>query len=195
MSLEIVRHVRSRSREDEKKDFLRFALANNDLRSALYTCDYFIALITNQNLKTVPLELSQAFIPAIILSYCRPFSGGSIGELPGKWTKFADETLRKTHHEMVSWRHNHYAHSDPNVHSVSIIPDGFLPKEIGTKPPQIAYTINDAFPPAESVFRYRAVIADLQPRIEEEVYRLLNHLYAGLELPKGVFKLKFNEGL
>ena len=53
---------RTRSRRKEKLDFYRLALADKDIRTALYTCDAFIELIGKWRGPKLPYEVSEAFL-------------------------------------------------------------------------------------------------------------------------------------
>ncbi len=178
--------------------FCKLALANKDVETALLTCNTFIQVIMQWKGKMLPLEIAEAFIATIIVSYSRPFvqtSNSFPGELPKSWHKFADKRLEAIHKEMLEHRHSLFAHTDPTIHKISIVPDGCLPKNLGPKPPQIAYIINGVQIPPQNVVRFKAVCEDLQQRLEVETQKLLYELYEGLELPRRKFTLKYDEGL
>ena len=96
---------------------------------------------------------------------------------------------------MLKNRHSLFAHADAAIHRMTIIPDGCLPKSIGSKPPQTAYKIRGFLLRPETVVRYRAVCADLQQRLEKASQQALADLYRGMELPNREFLLRFDDGL
>lgn len=196
--MSIVIHHRSKSRRDLKVAFCKLALADKDVRTALYTCDALIGLIMQWKGKVLPFEVAEAFISTIIVAYSRPFvqtSNSFPGKLPKKWHKFSTSEFQATHGEMLGHRHSLFAHTDPDVHKVTILPEGCLPKGIGPKPPQVAYSIDALQIPPHNVIRYRAVCADLQARLEAESQRILAELYGGMELPGRKFPLRYDDGL
>ena len=137
---------RTRSRKKQKLDFYRLALGDKDIRTALYTCDAFIELIRKWQGPKLPYEVSEAFFAAILVSYSRPFTENNFpGLLPKQWRRFAGKELQETHDEMLKNRHSLFAHTDAEIHRMTIIPDGCLPKSIGPKPPQTAYMIRAEF--------------------------------------------------
>jgi hypothetical protein len=187
---------RTRSRKKQKLDFYRLALADKDIRTALYTCDAFIELIRRWQEPKLPYEVSEAFFAAILVSYSRPFTENNFpGVLPKRWRRFAGKALQGTHDEMLKNRHSLFAHTDAEIHRMTIIPDGCLPKSIGPKPPQTAYMIRGVVLQPESVVRYRAVCADPQERLEKASQQALADLYGGMELPNREFSMRFDDGL
>lgn len=181
-----------------KVEFCKLVLADKDVRTALYTCDALIELIMDWKGKVLPFEVAEAFIATIVVSYSRPFvqaSNSFPGGLPKKWHKFPTPELRDIHKEMLTHRHSLFAHTDPDVHRITILPDGCLPRGVGPKPPQTAYSIDGIQIPPQNVVRYRAVCVDLQKRLEEESQKILAKLYGGMELPRRNFLLRYDDGL
>jgi hypothetical protein len=186
----------SMDREKLKREFQKLALADKNIRTALYTCNAFIELIMKWEEKALPFEVADAFIGAIVMAYSCPFTDNNgIGTLLRKWREFDSLELKQTHEEILRLRNDKFAHTDTDVHEITIIPNGCLPTDIGPKPPQVAYKISGLLIPPQNVTRYRTVCFDLQSRLEKEAQKALAALYEGMELPTRSFPLRFTVGL
>jgi hypothetical protein len=187
---------RSRPRSKRKLDLYRLALADKDVRAALYACNAFLDLIHNWTEQTISYPVSDAFISSIVTCYARPFTFNDFpGVLPKPWRKFSDPRLQNAHHEMVTLRHELFAHSDPTIHTMQIIPAGCYMAGVGRNAPRTSYLIRSQLIPPPRVVGFRDTCADLQGRLEKAISELVDELYDGMDLPQRAFPFRFNEGL
>jgi hypothetical protein len=184
------------SRIRKKREFYQLALADTDIRTAINVADDFIKLLKDWRKPKLPYHLSEAFVAYIVVSYSRPFirtRRSRVSPLPPRWSQFDNRRLQETHDLMVRVRHTLFAHSDPSLRMMSIIPAGVLMK-IGRPAPKISYMLTSQILPPTEVGNLRATCVDLQQRLEVRVKQLLDEIYGGMELPRREFSLRFDDG-
>lgn len=187
---------RSRPRSKRKLDLYRLALADKDVRAALYACNAFLDLIHGWTGETIPYPTSDAFISSIVTCYARPFTSNDFpGVLPKQWRKFSDQQHQEAHREMIRLRHELFAHSDPTIHTMQIIPAGCYMRGVDRNAPRTSYQIRSQLIPPPRVVGFRDTCVELQARFEKAISEMLDELYDGMDLPKRAFPFRFNEGL
>ena len=191
-----VNSKRSRTRKQLKHDLYRLALADESIRYASAACDLVAKVIIEWKGKTLPFISGDCLMASIAVFYARPFTYNDFpGILPKKWTRFSTPALQRAHEEMIECRHEIFAHCDPKIHTMSIIPAGVIFPKMSHTFPHISYTINSyTIPPTRVVFWHRTC-KDLQKRLEAASFEMLETLYGTLDLPQRQFPLRFNNGL
>jgi hypothetical protein len=185
---------RCRPRNKRKLDLYRLALADKDARAALYACNSFLDMIHTRREETIPFPVSDAFISSIVTCYARPFTINDFpGVLPKQWSKFSGQRLQAAHREMLRLRHELFAHSDPTIHKMRIIPAGVGMRRIGRNAPKTSYLIQSELIPPWRVVGFRDACVDLQARLEKSISELLDELYGGMDLPKAEFSLRLDD--
>ena len=184
-------------RSQRKKDLYRLLLARSDIGAANTACQLFLRTVSD--LKD---ELYYPLFTAIVVCYARPFTANEpFGALPRKWAKFSDARSQSLHDDLLRARHELVAHSDATVRTAKIIPpDSFVGylgdekrelrsgKRIGTETSYYLFQI-------PRIRQIPTITLDLTRRLNAEIDTLVDDLYGGMELPRGKFRLRIDEGL
>ena len=83
----------------------------------------------------------------------------------------------------------------PSLRKLTIIPAGVFTKEMGRAAPRTSYMMTAQTVPPTAVGELRATCVDLQGRLQARLTELIDELYGGMDLPHGVFGLRFDDGL
>lgn len=98
----------------------RLILAQRDFQSALRAVELVLERVKSQNDPLFePLE------HAAVICYARPFCGGrSFKRIPGRYDVFDDPARKQMHDYLITHRHEIVAHTNQQVHIVSMVPAG-----------------------------------------------------------------------
>jgi hypothetical protein len=188
---------KAHSRARKKREFYQLALADTDVRTAINVADDFIDLLNEWRRPKLPYHLSEAFVAYIAVSYSRPFvqtRRSSVPVLPPRWGQFADKRLQRTHDLILRVRHELFAHTDPSLRKLMIIPAGVFMKEIGRIAPRTSYMMTAQTLPPTAIGELRVTCVDLQTRLQARLNELLDDLYGGMEMPQRKFPFRFDDG-
>lgn len=99
--------VVAKSRRQMKRHLYRLAVARNDFYHAAEACQTIVRMrLSFDDPLYFPLQ------EGAVIAYSRPFSGGQIGTLPAKYSKFENPRHRSHHKELLELRNTLVAHSD-----------------------------------------------------------------------------------
>jgi|GEM_PF-756131 len=189
---------RACARSKKKQEFYQIALAELDVRTAIGVADDFIELMKDWPPKRpLPYHLSEAFVAHIAVSYSRPFVESRrsfIRPLPRHWSRFKNAELKRIHDLMISVRHTLFAHTDPTLVKVRIVPPGVKMPTLGI-PTLTSWTVNRQTLPPHAIGELRATCVHVHARLEWRIHELMEELYGGMELPQKMFPIRFDEGL
>jgi len=172
------------------------ALADQSLRYAVAACEFAVKVIMDWEGESIPFMAGDSLLASIALFYARPFTHNEFpGVLPKKWARYSNQKMQKAHHEMIACRHEIFAHSDPTVHKMNIIPAGVPLKQLNRDASHITYTVDSYSIPPSRIATWHETCTDLQGRLQEACFEMIEELYGSLELPKRQFPLRFNDGL
>lgn len=183
-------------RSMRKQALYKIVVAVSDVASALEAC---------RMLRSLPggmknYGLYDALSCAMIVCYARPFKRSKpLGKLPDEWGAFSRSELQDAHEDLIDARDRFIAHSDMAVRKVSICGPGTRAGQadlfIGRDPGEIGVVISTQRFGPERLEVIEATIFDLGVRLEAAKQHALDELYGGMDLPRGAFELRFNEGL
>lgn len=154
-------------------------------------------------------ERHPAYVPlmtAICVQYARPFTANEgMGALPAKYARFSDPALQQTHDNLISSRHELYAHSDLSrevldpttgksepLHQLLVtsrhdnVPEGT----------QISYFVgvSELNLRMVNIPAIMAVCQDIQARLNQEIKSLKALFFATQPvLPPGIHKFPLND--
>lgn len=182
------------SRSRLKRNLYQLLIARSDIHAALEACKLFAELV-----KKLGDDLHYPLFAAIVVCYARPFTANDpFGPLPEKWARFANAKHHDVHNRLMAARHEMIAHSDIKVREAKIIPTGysagtwkgkeFKNERVGAQTDYYLY-------PVDFVPLVRETAIDLYRRVNEEIEKLVDELYGGMDLPARPFPIKFDEGL
>jgi hypothetical protein len=183
-------------RSTQKQALYQIVVAVSDVGSALEAC---------RMLRTLPggikdFRLYDALSCAMIVCYARPFKKSKpLGRLPDEWSKFARSEFQDAHDDLVDARDRFIAHSDMTIRQVSICGPGTRAGQtelfLGRDPGDIGVSISTQQFGPERLEVIEATILDLGTRLDATKQHALDELYGGMDLPRGAFELRFDEGL
>ena len=175
-----------------KRELHKLVVARSDVNAARHACEVLLTRI-----KDLGDDLYMPLLYAAAISYGRPFSDNRpIGPLPGRWRRFDDPRLQKTHDDLLETRNKLVAHSDPAERTVDIYPPGAPLGKTGLVSGGVSVSIR--LGGVFTIARFQDVYdtcMDLGGRLNDEVQALLQELYGNRELPKTDFPLTFDDGL
>lgn len=186
----------TKPRSTRKQALYKIAVAVSDVGAALEACRMLRTLPGGMN----NFRLYDALSCAMIVCYARPFKRSKpLGKLPDEWTKFSRSDFQDAHDDLIDARDRFIAHSDMSIRQVSICGPGTRAGQtelfIGRDPGDIGVAISTQCFGPERLEVIEATIFDLGVRLEEAKQQALDELYGGMDLPRGAFKLRFDEGL
>jgi hypothetical protein len=184
--------------------FQRLVLAHSDIDSAYRTCELFgekVALAEKHNYEPTAgfsNPLYSPLVEAIVISYARPFTDNrGIGILPKKWSQFPDARLLQAHQMILRYRNQLVAHSDQEVRRIQIMPPNGsrFPNRKGYTALGPGFTVRGFGIRLSQVEVFYKLCGYQGQRLWNDVEKLLDELYGGMELPHREFDLKITEGL
>ena len=136
---------------------------------------------------------------ATVVCYARPFTHNEpYGPLPEKWHHFEDNTHQKVHDALLKDRHELIAHSDLTRRKASVIPPGYSMGEWEgqrVSSEEVSVSVNIIGYKIDFFKEVLLTARNLNDHLTEEIHRLTEVLYGGMELPRAPFRLKIDEGL
>lgn len=182
------------SRAQKKKNLYKLLVARSDIHAAHAACELFLKTITD-----LSDDLYYPLFTAIVVCYARPFTNNKpYGSLPDKWGRFIDPDQQKLHDSLIKTRHEIVAHSDLSVLKAMIVPPGILIgrlKERELRSAKIGAQTNYYLFHIPQIREIPILTADLGKRVNAEIKIALEELYGGMELPRGKFLLRIDDGL
>jgi hypothetical protein len=95
---------------------LTLALAETDIRSAWQMSGM---LLERPSARALLDGEREAFVAAIVSTYCRPFMKGN-AKLPREWPGFTRSDWQARHDKLLDERRRHIGHSDPDVRRLTL---------------------------------------------------------------------------
>jgi hypothetical protein len=182
------------TRAQQKKDLHKLLIARSDIHAAHSACNLFLKTV-----KSLSDELYNPLFTAIVVCYARPFTDNKpYGALPKKWSQFEDPKHRELHDDLIKARRELVAHSDVSARKAKITPPGvvvgmldgkeFRSAKIGVETTYYLFTI-------PRILDIPPLTAYLGQQLGDEIERVLDELYDGMELPNATFPLRMDNGL
>lgn len=188
------------ARSEQKRELHKLMLAQCDIDGARKTCEHLLTLIGSHTSAVtgshagVDHPLYYPLMEAIVISYARPFvNNDRLGQLKKHWATFSNKRFQTTHVRILAARNELVAHSDPFVRQVKIVPPGA--KRFDNKSKKVGFAINRYMFTLSEIVVLRDAALDVSTRLLAEVERLLDELYADMDLPKNAFTLRLDDGL
>lgn len=179
------------SRAERKKQLYKLIVAQSDILAAATACNLFIDTVDH-----LGHPLYYPLFCSMVVCYGRPFSDNKpFGPLPKTWRYFSDKRLQALHDDLLNARNKIIAHSDLKERQVAIFPPGVKFGSSLNESGEIAFGISSYYFPIKNFTYFRALFADLGPRLMAEIEKELSSLYSGLSLPQERILLDFEEGL
>jgi hypothetical protein len=192
----------SSHRIHKKREFHKLAVAHSDIRDAHEASVHLLKLLNvpreQRNYPHAGMDhpLYRSLVSAIVVSYAKPFTQNEgFGVLKKKWTQFAHPKWNQCHARVLKARHEMFAHSDAAVRVLQIHPPGKQKFLDGKETEHVGFSIRGYMFTHAEIETLADLTYDLGGRIFGEVERLLEELYAGLDLPNRNFLLRFDNGL
>jgi hypothetical protein len=159
---------------ERKRELFRLTFARWDIKLAKTLC-----LWLQDPEHPTGSDIYTALWTAMAVCYARPFSKNNIGALAGRWSRFDDELLRRTHDALVGARNRDFAHTDRSpVRAVYVHPPGAW-SERGSA------TVG-LIPWSKEVVGDAVTLCDHQTeRLGERIEELVAELYGGQEWAEG----------
>ncbi len=186
------------TRGELKLEFRRIAIASSDIHDAHLAAMHLIEVTKNPP-PDIPKDkytelrhpLYLPLLTALVVTYAKPFTDSdTLGRLKKKWEQFDDPALKETHEILLTARNEIFAHSDALKRNIVIHPPGSSKFLKGKEMKHVGYAIGGEWLPIGRVRKAAALTYDLGRRLQDEVQRLLEQLYEGMELPSVPFKLR-----
>jgi hypothetical protein len=157
---------------EAKRELFRLTFARSDIRLAKTLCSWLAEHPTGS-------DIHSALWTALAVCYARPFSKNNIGALAGRWQRFDDERLKRTHDTLISARNRDFAHTDKSpARAVYVHPPGAMTERGSAATGDIPF--------AREVLKGVAALCDAQiERLGERIEELVEQLYGGEEWPEG----------
>ena len=194
----------SSKRSEKKKLFHKLVLAQSDMHSAYKTCELFMEKVWQLEIAK-PREIAGfqnplyfPLLQALVISYARPFiDNDGLGVLPKKWSKFDDLKFSEAHKLNLKYRNELVAHNDQHIRKVQIVPQNanYVPMPKGKKMFGHGFAIRTYgidLQQMQIIYRLSSFQAK---RLLDEVIKLFDELYKGMDLPNKQFDLRIDEGI
>ena len=178
---------RAPARSKRKEQLYKIIVARSDITAALYASDLML-----ERVKTMGDPLYYPLYAAAVICYARPFSDNKpLGPLMKHWREFSDHTLQATHDDIIAARNELIAHSDLAARRVEILPPGARVADRTST--GVGCKVGSYYFPIEKFHDVSATCRDLGGRLDSEVWRQLDALYGGMDLPRRAFPLRLGD--
>jgi hypothetical protein len=188
-------------RRAQKRNLRLFAIARSDINEALNAA----RILQRNNSEAsrdpyLPMKRTIYFpvLHAMVISYSRPFvPTRTAPRLQGRWARFEDRRLQETHELVISMRNDFVAHSDEEKRRVTVYPHGsFKPRGFPTANTGLGISTGSIALAPPTIDAIIDCCMDIGRRLNEEVQRLLDALYASrTDLPTRPFLVTDDDGL
>ena len=100
-----------------KKLFWKLAYAKESFTACKRIVEQYIS-----DIKVDSHPYYYAFVSSLCITYARAFTHGEgVGQLPRRYFRFPNKSLRTTHHTLIRSRHQLYAHNDASVAMYKVV--------------------------------------------------------------------------
>jgi hypothetical protein len=198
----VTKHSERRSRK--KKLFQKLVLAQSDVHSGFKACELFmekIGLPEIANRKETAGMSNPLYLPlldAIIISYSRPFTDNDgLGVLQKKWSQFDNQQFAEAHKYILRYRNELVAQTDQDVRKIQIVPPNVcvVPTSNGSRTIGLGFRVHSYWVAMRQIPVMGQLAAYQATRLWDEVNKLFDELYEGMDLPNKEFYLRIDEGL
>jgi hypothetical protein len=182
------------TRTELKRQFHKLAIAQSDLIHARAACRYFV-----EHVSDVAHTIYYPLFVTIVICYTRPFiDNDTFGRLPKRWGTFADQRLQRAHDLMLKTRNEVVAHSDAAMRQIRVIPAGVTYSFTFIRDRPVTSKSHgfmiDTYLLTPSHFTDALdTVCDVLERLQPEVSRLFELLFAYESLPARIFPMTIDE--